>query len=136
MVTRKGRAVINSRGYSGVTPLTVAMRKRAGLYVNFLLQKGADPNLAEKNGDTPLIIAARSGYIEGVDDDDRGEGHGRRDQPPGRDRADHGGAESPVAGDQAPARGGGEPDADRQCLGPERARLCRARSPLERDCCG
>ena len=66
MVTRKGRGVINIRGYSGVTPLSVAMRKRATLYVNFLLQNGADPNLAEKNGDTPLIIAARSGYLEGV----------------------------------------------------------------------
>ena len=66
MVTRKGRGVINSRGYSGVTPLSVAMRKRATLYINFLLQNGADPNLAEKNGDTPLIIAARSGYVEGI----------------------------------------------------------------------
>ena len=66
LATRKGRAVINSRGYSGVTPLTVAVRKRLGTYVNFLLQKGADPNLAEKNGDTALMIAARSGYLEGI----------------------------------------------------------------------
>ena len=66
MATSKGRAVINSRGYSGVTPLTVAVRRRLGTYVNFLLQKGADPNLAEKNGDTPLMIAARSGYLEGI----------------------------------------------------------------------
>ena len=66
LATSKGRAVINSRGYSGVTPLTVAVRKRLGTYVNFLLQKGADPNLAEKNGDTPLMIAARSGYLEGI----------------------------------------------------------------------
>ena len=35
------------RGYSGATPLTVAMRKRATMYVNFLLQNGADPNLAD-----------------------------------------------------------------------------------------
>ena len=66
LATRKGRAVVNARGYSGVTPLTVAVRKRLGTYVNFLLQKGADPNLAEKNGDTPLMIAARSGYLEGI----------------------------------------------------------------------
>jgi ankyrin repeat protein len=66
MVTRKGRGIINSRGYSGVTPLTVAMRKRATLYINYLLQNGADPNLAEKNGDTALMIASRSGYLEGI----------------------------------------------------------------------
>ena len=46
--------------------LTTAMRKRATLYVNFLLQNGADPNLADRNGDTALMIAARLGYLEGV----------------------------------------------------------------------
>jgi ankyrin repeat protein len=66
MVTRKGSGVINTRGYSGVTPLTVAMRKRNSQYVNYLLQQGADPNLAESNGDTALIVAARVGYMEGV----------------------------------------------------------------------
>ena len=66
LVAKKGRAVINVRGYSGATPLTVAMRKRATLYINYLLQNGADPNLADKNGESALMIAARSGYTEGV----------------------------------------------------------------------
>ena len=66
LVTRKGSAVINSRGYSGATPLTVAMRKRATLYVNYLLQNGADPDLADKNGETALMIAARVGFLEGI----------------------------------------------------------------------
>lgn len=66
LVTRKGRSVVNSRGYSGMTPLTMAMRKRSSPYVNYLLQQGADPDLAEKNGDTALMIAARLGYMEGV----------------------------------------------------------------------
>ena len=66
LVAKKGRAIINVRGYSGATPLTVAMRKRATQYVNYLLQNGADPNLTERNGDSALMIAARLGYIEGV----------------------------------------------------------------------
>jgi uncharacterized protein len=66
MVTKHGRGIINTRSYAGTTPLTVSMRKRASLYVNYLLQNGADPNLAEKNGDSALMIAARSGYAEGV----------------------------------------------------------------------
>jgi ankyrin repeat protein len=66
MVNKNGRALVNARGYSGATPLTVAVRKRATLYVNFLLQHGADPNLADRNGDTGLLIAARLGYAEGV----------------------------------------------------------------------
>jgi ankyrin repeat protein len=66
LVTRRGRAIINVRGYSGATPLTTAMGKRATQYVVYLLENGADPNLADKNGDTPLLIAARLGYGEGV----------------------------------------------------------------------
>jgi ankyrin repeat protein len=66
IVTRKGRTIVNSRGYSGATPLTLAMRQRASQFVNFLLQNGADPNLPEKGGDTALMIAARGGNLEGV----------------------------------------------------------------------
>lgn len=66
LITRKGRGIVNSRGYSGATPLTLAMRKRANQYVNYLLQNGADPNLAERSGDTPLIIAARTGNLEAI----------------------------------------------------------------------
>ncbi len=66
LVTKKGRAIINVRGYSGATPLTVAMQKRSTPYVNYLLQNGADPNLPDKNGDSALMIAARLGYLEGL----------------------------------------------------------------------
>ena len=66
LVSRKGRAIVNVRGFSGATPLTTAMRKRATLYVNYLLQHGADPDLADKGGDTALIIAARLGFGEGI----------------------------------------------------------------------
>ncbi len=66
LVTRKGRGIINMRGYSGATPLTAAMRKRATTYVNYLLQNGADPNFADRQGDTALMIAARLGHLEGI----------------------------------------------------------------------
>ncbi|HXG98905.1 MAG TPA: ankyrin repeat domain-containing protein [Sphingomicrobium sp.] len=64
---KQGGGVVNYRGYSGDTPLTVAMAKRSRTYVGFLLSKGATPDLADKRGDTPLIIAARNGFNEGVD---------------------------------------------------------------------
>ncbi|MDQ3079871.1 MAG: ankyrin repeat domain-containing protein [Pseudomonadota bacterium] len=66
LVTRKGRSIINVRGYSGATPLTMAMRKRSMQYVNYLLQNGADANLADKSGETAILIAARMGNFEGV----------------------------------------------------------------------
>ena len=65
--SKAGASVVNYRGYDGSTPLTVAVAKRSGIYVNFLLGKGANPDLPDKRGDTPLIIAARSGYGEGID---------------------------------------------------------------------
>jgi ankyrin repeat protein len=66
LVTKKGRSIINVRGYSGATPLTAAMRKRSLQYVNYLLQNGADSNLADKSGETALLIAARTGNLEGI----------------------------------------------------------------------
>ena len=94
----KGRAIINMRGYSGETPLTLAMRKRATLYVNYLLQHGADPNIADKQGDTALMIAARARQSRGDRVDARRQGGGRRHQPPGRNRADHRHPEPPRPG--------------------------------------
>ena len=66
LVTKHGSRIVNMRGYSGATALTIAMRKRATAYVNYLLQNGADPDLADRNGDTALMIAARLGHLEGV----------------------------------------------------------------------
>ncbi len=65
--TRLGATVINYRGYSGDTPLTVAMANRTMAYVGFLLANGAEPDFADKSGDTPMIIAARAGFFEGVE---------------------------------------------------------------------
>lgn len=67
IVRSQGSSVLNYRGYSGETPLTVAMTKRSGLYVAFLLGQGAQPDLPDKRGETALMIAARSGFVEGVD---------------------------------------------------------------------
>lgn len=66
LVTKKGRGIINMRGYSGDTALNIAMRKRAIPYVNYLLSNGADPNFAARDGETALMVAARLGFLEGV----------------------------------------------------------------------
>ena len=67
IVNRAGAGVLNYRGYTGETPLTVAMARRSATYVGFLLGQGADPNFPDKQGDTGLIIAARTGFSEGFD---------------------------------------------------------------------
>ncbi len=67
LANSKGRSAINYRGYDGTTALTIAMAKRASIYVNYFIQNGADPDLGNRDGDTALIIAARSGYMEGLE---------------------------------------------------------------------
>jgi ankyrin repeat protein len=56
-----GPHIVDSKGPSGNTALIVAISDRNDDYTAFLLNQGADPNLAGKGGDTPLIAAARAG---------------------------------------------------------------------------
>ena len=47
--------------------LIIAIARSDEDWTGFLLNKGADPNLAGKGGDTPLIAAARVGFDEAVE---------------------------------------------------------------------
>ncbi len=67
LVEKSGSTVVNYRASDGTSGLHVALRRRTSNWVGYLLSNGADPNLADKNGDTPLIIASRLGFGEGVD---------------------------------------------------------------------
>jgi len=66
LIDKPGSTVVNYRGRDGTGGLHIAMRNRNGNWVGYLLSKDADPNLADGNGDTPLIIAARMQYSEGA----------------------------------------------------------------------
>ena len=59
-------AIINARDGDNNTALIISVARRDPEWTGFLLNKGADPNLAGKGGDTPLIIAARLGFDEAV----------------------------------------------------------------------
>lgn len=60
-------SVINARDTTGETALLAAIENRDHEWTGYLLQQGADPNLAGPNGETPLIAAARAGYPEAAD---------------------------------------------------------------------
>lgn len=60
-------SIVNIRDEGGDTALTIAIARSDSDYTAFLLNKGADPNLAGKGGDTPLITAARVGFDDAVD---------------------------------------------------------------------
>lgn len=66
LVEKPGSTVINYRGGDGNAGLHIAMRNRNANWIGFMLSRDADPNIADKNGDTPLILAARLNFPEGA----------------------------------------------------------------------
>ena len=63
-----GSTVINSRDLtSGETGLHIATTRRDLTWIKFLTARGANPNIRDKDGVTPLIIATRLGFNEGVE---------------------------------------------------------------------
>ena len=58
--------IVNVRDSDGNTALIVTIARRDAEWTAYLLNKGADPNLAGKAGDTPLIVASRIGFGDAV----------------------------------------------------------------------
>ena len=59
--------LINARDGRGETALYAAVSGRDASWTGHLLNRGADPDLAARNGDTPLIAAARIGFVDAAD---------------------------------------------------------------------
>ena len=58
---------VNTRDVtSGETALHIVVQKRSKVWVDFLLQQGANPNIADVKGVTPLMVATNLGFLEGV----------------------------------------------------------------------
>ncbi len=67
LIKSKSATITNARDDKGETGLVVAIARRDETWTPFLLNQGADPNLATRSGDTPLMTAARSGYHEAAE---------------------------------------------------------------------
>jgi ankyrin repeat protein len=62
MLGKPGQTVVNTRDVtSGETAIQIVVRRGDVPYLNTLLQKGGDPNLADFKGNTPLLIATETG---------------------------------------------------------------------------
>lgn len=59
--------LINTRDRStGETALHIVVARRDMVWINFLTQRGADANLADRTGITPLQAAAQIGFVDGA----------------------------------------------------------------------
>ena len=63
-----GQTIINTRDrVSGEGALHIVTRRADAVYLRFLLQKGANPDIGDARGETPLLIAVGNGFDEGVE---------------------------------------------------------------------
>lgn len=63
-----GTTIVNTRDLaSGDTALHIVTERRDALWIRFLTEHGANPNIRNKQGVSPLQMAVTLGYAEGVD---------------------------------------------------------------------
>lgn len=68
MLDEPGSIIVNARDLSsGETALHIVTERRDAVWLRFLLSKGANPNIADKRGITPLQLATQLGFVEGVE---------------------------------------------------------------------
>ena len=62
-----GTTIVNSRdGSTGETALHIVTKRRDVTWMAFLIDRGANVNLRDGAGATPLVVATNLGFIEGV----------------------------------------------------------------------
>jgi uncharacterized protein len=68
LLTESNGRIVNTRDSgNGQTALHIVVQRQDASWVGFLLQKGANPNIADDKGITPLMLASQLGFIDGVD---------------------------------------------------------------------
>jgi ankyrin repeat protein len=65
-IFQRDPTALNGQDDEGMTPLACAIVQEQMAVVRFLLEKGADPNIPSKNGDTPLGLAASRNKTNGT----------------------------------------------------------------------
>lgn len=69
MLNEPGTTIVNTRDITtGDTGLHIVTARRDSVWVRFLLQRGANPNIRNKKGVAPLQVAVSLGFIEGVEE--------------------------------------------------------------------
>jgi uncharacterized protein len=62
-----GSVIVNTRDSStGDGALHIVTKRRDTVWLSFLLSKGADPNMRDREGNSALMLAAQLSYAEGI----------------------------------------------------------------------
>lgn len=64
----QSNTIVNTREITtGQTALLVVVERRDLVWIRFLLQRGADANIADRAGQTPLVRATQLGFVDGAE---------------------------------------------------------------------
>lgn len=67
ILSTPGTTLVNIRdGETGDAGLHIVVKRRDSEWLGFLLQRDADPNVRDRDGATPLMVAAANGFEDGV----------------------------------------------------------------------
>ncbi|XUU61846.1 ankyrin repeat domain-containing protein [Erythrobacter sp. HA6-11] len=67
-LNQPGTTIVNTRDITtGQTALHIVTERRDLAWIRFLSQRGANPNIRDKNGVAPIQIAVTLGFVEGVE---------------------------------------------------------------------
>ncbi|MCB2015443.1 MAG: ankyrin repeat domain-containing protein [Sphingobium sp.] len=65
---KPGSTIVNTRDRStGETALHIVTQRRDVAWLDFMIAKGANPNLTDNEGTTPLMLATRLRFVEGAE---------------------------------------------------------------------
>ncbi len=65
LLSAPGTTIIDTKEFSsGETALHIVARRSDAVYTRYLLQAGANPNLRDKRGNTPLMVAVSGSAVE------------------------------------------------------------------------
>lgn len=64
---KTSNGIVSTRDYTnGETALHITVKRRDMTWTSFMLAKGANPNVKDQQGETPLMAATRVGFVEGA----------------------------------------------------------------------
>lgn len=67
LMTDTNGSIVNTKNReTGEAALHIIAKSGDTTYLRFLLQKGANPNIQDRDGNTPMMIAVNSSFVEGV----------------------------------------------------------------------